>query len=252
MRLIVALCLMLLNAATVAAQSRNDVIDFLGRVYTEEGLRAELTSHGFAGENLEVSIAHIQRIMGDRVVVGAIADRLIAAGQGKVDPTGNANGFVMPMVERGLARLPARELTYYYKVEATIFRALPKRECGLELKGRLHPRVMNKLTANATAKLNTPALKDYYRIVHKAARLGATRAPVKLSEAETEKRSKELFAAMITEAGKRKNSAELIGAYASNWKVNNAVACEAGLLLFDTILALPASKRHRMLVLISQ
>ncbi|MBU2981580.1 hypothetical protein KO498_07095 [Lentibacter algarum] len=251
-RAVILTGLMLVGTLAFAAPSRDDVIDFLGRVYTEEGLRRELTGHGFRGENLALSMAHVRRVMNDRVVTGAIADRLIAAGQGKLEPTGSADGFLMPIVERGLTRLPAPELSYYYKVEATVFKALPTRECGLELKGRLHPAAMSHLAANATSKLNTPALKEYYRIVHKAARLGATRKPVQLGQAEQAKRGKRLFAAMQAEAAKRSNGAALMRAYENEWKVSNAVACEAGLLLFDTILTLPAGERHRMLVMISQ
>ncbi len=247
MRVILTLCLIFMASLTYAAPSKSDVSEFLARLYTAPALRAELQSYGFEGANLELAIGHVQRVMNDRVIAGKIADHIIAAGQGRLE-VGNTDGFIAPLVSSGLPRLSTRELSYYYKVEATVFGALPKRECGLALKGKLSPKAMTRVTARTAAKLNTAALKEYYRISFKAARLGATKPALVLSGRDAAQRAKKLVSVLEAEAATRSNGAALMRAYETNFQVSNNIACEAGLLLFDAVLKQPPRARHELLV----
>ncbi len=145
-------------------------------------IREELSALGYAGGNLEVAVEHVKKINSDPVIIGYIADLIIDAHENPKDIVVQANGFILPLVDRGLGHLSTSELVYFYKVELAILGALPPRICGRVVKGTLSPERYNRMVGATAARLNTPALKEYYRLQHKAALLGVKREPKQLSD----------------------------------------------------------------------
>ena len=91
--------------------------------------------------------------------------------------------LLQPLLDLWMGHLAPSELVYFFKVEQVVVEALCKRDCGLIFKNRLPANEVARRTAETSGRLNTPSLKEYYRIQYKAAKLGATRAPKQLSSA---------------------------------------------------------------------
>lgn len=255
MRLI-ALLLVLLIGTTgpLAAQqpepNREDIIRLLGRMDEFVPVEQQFRSMGFEGENLALALAQYRRVFADRQIAEYMADRLIAAGTGRIPPAFVAGGLIGPLVERGIGHLPTRELVYFFKVENTVFNALPLRECGLAVKQRLSDRRLAEASARAAARLNTPALKEYYRIQYKAARLGLTRDAVRLST-EDALRIEERIGAAIFARTDEAEALSLIRTFDNPARASNRAACAAGRHVMDAVMGLEGRDLRMALIYFS-
>lgn len=253
MRKLVILLFMVLGVATQAQQgpSRNEIIRFLGTLHQMPGMRERLVDQGFKGENLELALGHVHTVMNDRQIAGYIADRLIALGRGDRRAAMAATGLLEPLMDRGMGHLSPRELAYFYQVEKTVIDAMPLRTCGLAFKDKLAPGEMEKSTARVAARLNTPALKEYYRIQLKAAKLGVNRKAKQLTGARKARAEQALVESVIAISSARGDGQRLLAAMDDMDGASNAMACKAGRMFLDGVMSLPAGKRHDALVLMT-
>lgn len=248
-------CLLALFLATAApaqdtAVNREDVVRLLQRMHEVVPVRDQFVELGFRGENLELAMAQHQRIFGDRKVAEYMADRLIAAYDGRLPPASATGGLVGSLIDRGIGYLPTRDLVYFYRVENTVFKALSDRECGLAVKQRLSDRRLSDATAQAAARLNTPALKEYYRIQYKAVKLGLTREPKRLSAAEADAIEERIGKAIFSRTGD-KSAMALIRVFENPRRATNRQACDAARTIMDTVLTLKGNDLRNALIYFS-
>ncbi|WP_371228456.1 hypothetical protein [Roseovarius sp. 2305UL8-3] len=255
MRLFACLTAMFLALTPVAyaqevAPNREDIIRLLARMDEFVPLRQDFIRMGFQGENLELALDQHARVFGDRDIGGFVADRLIGAFSGSLPGAAETGGLLGPLIDRGIGHVPTRDLVYFYRVENTVFRALPYRECGLAVKQRLSDRRLADATARAAARLNTPALREYYRIQYNAARLGLTREAVRLSP----DRTAQIEARIGEELFKRTGDGEarnLIRMFENPRGVTNRQACEAGRTIMQTVMTLEGRELRDALIYFS-
>lgn len=238
------LSLSLAFAAPVLGQSNGgvppnkaDIVRLLGRMHEFVPIRKEFSELGFRGENLELAVAQYQRVFSDKQIAGFVADRIIAAYEGALPSATEAGGLLGPLIDRGIGHLSIGELIYFYKVENAVFKALPTRECGLAVKQQLSDRRLTNATARAAARLNTPALKEYYRIQYKAARLGLNNKAVRLSPSAT-KRIEAKIGEQVFAQTEDARSRSLIRVFGSPDTASNQQACEAGRMIMDTVMTM--------------
>lgn len=236
------------QAEAQRAPEKAEIIAILGQLYAVPGMRAEMARAGFEGENLDLAMGQIKTVLGDRQIAGYLADRLIALGQGRPESAALATGLIEPLLDRGLSHLSARELAYFYQVETAVVNAMPKRLCGMAFRNRLGPKALTQSTAKVAARLNSPALKAYYRIQYKAAKLGLTRGPKRLSAAARAKAERSIFDALTAKAAGEKNGARLLQAFAQLERANNTLACDAGRMFLTTVMEMAPRARHEALV----
>ncbi len=232
------------------APNRDDIVDLLARMDEFVPLREEFISMGFRGENLELAMDQHARVFGDPAIGGYVADRLIEAYSGTIPGAAEAGGLLGPLIDRGIGHLPTRELAYFYQVENTVFRALPFRECGLAVKQRLSDRRLADATARAAARLNTPALKEYYRIQYKAARLGLTRQAVRLTPARTEQIEARIGEEIFSQTGDAA-ARNLIRLFENPRRASNRLACEAGRTIMQTVMTMQGRELRDALIYFS-
>ena len=207
---------------------------------------------GFKGENLELATAQMRALMTDPDVAGYIADRLLAfSADGTLPDEARAGGALWGLIDRGVGHLAIRDLHYYYRVEQTVLNAMPTRDCGLAIKERLSPARLSDVTARAAARLNTPALRQYYRIQLNAARLGATRPPVRMSPDRIERTEAMIFNALLKRLDGAKDGAVMVRTFARLDKADNRRACAAGRIFIETVMQLQGRDLHDALILLS-
>lgn len=236
------ICGLMLALATppVAATSevdRADIMRLLSRLFTGVEMREDLQSLGFRGEKLDIAMAHIGRTMSDPVVSGFIADQVLAAQAGTADMAG-ANGVLWQLIDRGAGHLPPRDLHYYFKVQRTVLYALPTRDCGRLIRGRMPVEEMSDLTSRTAARLNAPALETYYNIQLKAARLGATRAPNILPPARRARIEERISDVLGARLAVHPDGPAIQAAFGDIERAANPAACAAGRLFLDSVLSL--------------
>lgn len=232
--------------------SKADIVRLLGRMFTDDAMRDDLVRLGFRGENLALASAQMRQVMSDPKVAGYIADQVLAFHSGATLPgSAGAGGVLWGVIDRGIGHLPYRDLRYYYLVEQTVLNAMPTRECGLAVKERLSPARLSDATARVAAKLNTPALKQYYRIQRRAARFGATRKPVRMSDSRAEQIEIRIFEALLTRMNDAEDGARMIRTFARLDHADNRSACRAGRLFIDAVLGMDGRDQHDALVLLS-
>lgn len=234
-------CLGLGVAVPVAAQQapseKVEIMRLLQRMDEFVPIEAEFRSLGFEGRNLELAMAQHRRVFGDPEIASYVADRLLSAYSGSLPSASVAGGLLGPLIDRGIGHLPTRELVYFYKVETAVFQALPTRECGLAVKQRLSDQRLSDATARVAARLNTPALEEYYRIQYKAARLGLTRERVVLGAAR-ETKIEEKIGKVIFEGPGSGDARELIRVFENPERASNRRACEAGRTIMAAVMAM--------------
>lgn len=243
-----ALAYGLIAQSALAAPDKAEITEFLRQLHTLPNIRQDYEEMGFQGENLELALEQMRRILGDPAVGGYIADRLVALGQGELQSANLAAGLIDPLLDRGLGHLTARELSYFYQVEKVVMDALSRRDCGQAFKGRLAPQVLAERTTRVAARLNTPALREYYRIQLKAARLGVTRAPKKLSDAAMERAQARLMEALKAQARTRGDARLFERALQGFEGLSNGAACDTGRFFMDAIMSLPLRERYEVLI----
>ena len=251
-RIWICACLIAVSPIAVAqeASSKAEIVKLLGRMHEFVPVEYEFRSMGFADDNLDLAMAQYRRMFNDPGIAGYVADRLIAAHEGKLPDASQAGGLLGPLIDRGIGHLPTRDLVYFYKVESTVFGAMSARDCGLAVKQRLSPRRLSDATARAAARLNTPALKEYYRIQFRAARLGLSHRQATLSPAR-EERIEQLIGERVFEASDDARSRSLIQVFDDPDHASNRQACEAGRLIMDTVLQMKGRNLRDALIYFS-
>lgn len=241
-------------AGDVAAQNepvrKSDLVRLLGQLPEFSTLREDMQALGFRGEKLDLAVRQIDRMLKDPTIAGNIADRVLAAQKSTVS-TVEAGGLFWPLVDRGLSHLDRAELRYFYVVEQTMLKALPARECGLIIKEKMEPRRLAQTTGRVASRLNTPALREYYRIQFKAAQLGAARAPKRLSQVVEAQTVETINAALGKALADRPDKDVLSRAYEDLTRVGNRRACTAGRVFMDAVLSLEGRDLQNALILLS-
>ena len=229
---------------------KSDLVRLLGELPEFAPIREDMAVLGFRGEKLDMAEGQIVRMLRDPLIAGNIADRVIAAQQGPLRSV-EAGGLFWPLVDRGLGHLTARELRYFYLVEQTMLKALTPRECGLAVKEKLSPERLAKATGRVAARLNTPALKEYYRIQYKAARFGATREAARLNPRDAARVVEKINEAIGRELAGKPDAKALMQAFADLGRVGNRRACKAGTIFMDAVLSMKGRDLHQALILLS-
>ncbi|MFN3207804.1 MAG: hypothetical protein ACE369_02155 [Roseovarius sp.] len=255
----IAVIACLLLAGTVGALSqerdtqmeRREVIRLLGQLPDIAPVREDLQRLGFRGENLALAVRQAELLYRDPVIAGYVADRVIAAFE---DPTSVqvADGLMWPLIERGLGHLTTGELKFYYTVERTIMEAMTVRQCGLAVSHRMRPQHFAEVTSRVAARMNTEALKEYYRIQAKAARIGARRAPVRLSAAEIRRVEERVQAVMTRSIEATDRAGRLMAAMVNLDRASTTDACAIGRLFLNTVLQFEGRALRESLVYMSQ
>ncbi len=229
---------------------KSDIVRMLGQLPGIVPIREDMAALGFRGEKLDLAVDQFARMLNDPLIAGNIADRVIAANQTSVRSI-RAGGLFWPLVDRGLGHLPPRDLRYFYLVEQTMLKALPERDCGLAIKERLSPDRLAVATGRVAARLNVGALRQYYRIQHKAARLGASRDMARLGPRDEARTVANINAAVGRALAGRADAAALRRAFENLDRVGNRRACTAGRVFMDAVLSLEGRDLHQALILLS-
>ncbi len=229
---------------------KSDIVRLLGQLPELSPIREDMAALGFRGEKLDLAVGQIERMLKDPIIADNIADRVIAARQPSVR-SAEAGGLFWPLVDRGLGHLAPRELRYFYQVEQTMLKALPIRECGLTIKERLSPERLAKATGSVAARLNTPALREYYRIQFKAAQFGASRDAARLTQEDEARTVFNINEALGREMAGRSDGDALMRAYEDLNRVSNRRACLAGRAFMDAVLSMEGRDLHHALILLS-
>ena len=215
----------------VAAQEvtvrKSDIVRLLGELPNLSPIREDMAALGFRGEKLDLAVDQITRMLRDPLIADNIAERVIAARDPSIGSV-EAGGLFWPLVDRGLGHLSARELRYFYLVEQTMLKALPNRLCGLTVKERLPADRLAEATGSVAARLNLPALREYYRIQFKAAQFGASRDVVRLSKRDEMQAIEKINEALGKTLAGRDDARSLMRAYEDLRRVSNRRACVAG------------------------
>ena len=254
MRKLLSVVFLVFGFAVQAQQppSEAEIARILGEIETLPGMRESLMRSGFEGENLDVALEQIGIILGDREIAAHLAQRILAAGRGDWATAQAAQGLIRPLLDRGMSHLSPRELSYFYQVEQTVLNAMPKRDCGRAFQNRIAPDVLAQRTARVAARLNTPALREYYRIQYWAAKYGVTRSAKPLSQALRTRVTARLKAELETAAEARPNGRALMRTMADTDRATVSAACEAGRFFLDVVMQIEPRARHEILLVLSE
>ncbi|MFK7940465.1 MAG: hypothetical protein AB8B82_13880 [Roseovarius sp.] len=219
------------------APNKADIVELLLRMDEFVPIEREFIALGFEGENLELAMAQHRRVFGDRDIAEYIADRVLSAYEGTLPTASEAGGLLGPLIDRGIGHLNTKDLTFFYKVENAVFKALPYRECGLAVKQRLSDQRLSNATARAAARMNASALSRYYDIQYKAARLGLRNKQVVLTGARKDRIERKIGEAMFDGSGDGAQM-KMVRVFENPGRVSNRQACEAGRLIMDTVMTM--------------
>lgn len=214
-------------------------------------VREELQVLGFTGKNLDLASKHVSTINSDPLIVSHIADLIVEAYENPAEIVVQPEGFILPLVDRGMGHLSTSELVYFYKVERAIIEALPPRTCGRLVMGRLPPAEYNRVVAGTAARLNTPALKEYYRLQHKAARFGATLDPVLLSDQHRKQIEDKIKQGVEDRIQGRKDTKKLQRALDDPKRATLKQACELSRLYVHSALGLKGKDLRDSMIFLS-
>lgn len=253
-----ALALMCLAASAAAQPSepvdadvpREDILRLLAALPDYADFRSEMRALGFRGEKLDLAVAHAELIYRDPVIAGYVADRVIAA-YGAPRSGSEAGGLVWPLIERGLPHLSTRELRYFHSVERVMMAALPVRDCGRIVRGRMPPAEFVRVMSRMAARLNTAGLRNYYDLQAKAARLGVTRPPVEMSAARIDAVETRMAAALADRIATADNPRALERAIDNLDSSSNRRACTIGRLFMDIVMELEGPELRDTLIYLS-
>lgn len=236
MRIVIAiLCLVIGHSANAQAE-KPEIVRFLGQMHQLPFVREDFVESGFEGENLELAIGQMKRILTDPGISNYVADRLIEAGSGAPTPSLVTGGLIGPLFDRGMGHLTTSELKFYYNVEKEVISSMSVRNCGRTFRNKLPPHKLSLAMERGAAKLDTPVLKEFYRIQFKAAKLGLKRKAAQLSSTELEATLGNLSEQLMERISEKKNGPALMLALGNIQRANNDTACEAGLLMLNTVL----------------
>jgi len=259
LRLIIALCLCLtlLPAAAPAAPeedivvvTKQDIMALLAQIPDIAPVREDMRALGFRGENLELAVAQNRAFYTDPVIAGHIAEQVMMAYANPGQP-GQAQGLIWPLIDRGLGHLPTRKLRYYYEVESTMIHALPVAQCGRIIRNDLSAEAHSDAMSRMAARLNAPALKEYYAIQLRAARLGANRRAVRLSRAQFDRVRAGLDAQMDVLVAGTPRPESIIEAMRDLRRADDRRACVIGRLMYDAVMRLEGQVQRDALIFMS-
>lgn len=231
--------------------NRAEMVRLLGELPSVLPIRQDLTRLGFSGANLELAVAQAGSFYTDPTIAGYIADQVIAAYQSPNLQT-DTRGLIAPMVLRGMGHLTLTELRYYYSVEQAMINALPRRDCGLAMRGRFSSQKFSDSLSRVAARLETDALREFYRIEFKAAQLGARRQPVRLTEATKRKTGAAIDERLEILMQAEPDADRLRAALSNLPRADNASACRAGRIFYQAIMTLGRTDLRNGLLLIGQ
>lgn len=231
--------------------NRAEMIRILGDLPGAMPIRQDLQRLGFEGENLELGVAQAGSFYKDPVIAGYIADRVIAAYMNP-DAVVEAQGLIWPMIARGMGHLSLGELRYYYSVEQAMINALPVRDCGQAMRGRFTDAQFSDAISRMAARLDTTALKEFYRIEFKAAQLGAKRGAVELSETQKRKVGAAIDVRLEALLAGEPDETRLRGVMLNLDRARNKDACRIGRLFYQAVMTLPPGEQRNGLLLIGQ
>lgn len=237
------------NAAITV--NRSEMIRILSELPNAMPIRQDLQSLGFAGPNLELAVTQAGSFYKDPIIAGYIADRVIAA---YTDPNAvvEAQGLIWPMISRGMGHVSLKELRYYYSVEQAMINAMPIRDCGQAMRGQLSDKQFSDALSRMAARLDTDALKEFYRIEFKAAQLGAKRSAVALSEAQKRKAGAAIDVQLESLLQSEPDAERLRGVMKNLDRARNKDACRVGRLFYTAVLTLPQADQRNGLLLLGQ
>ncbi|MEL6313236.1 MAG: hypothetical protein AAFQ60_04195 [Pseudomonadota bacterium] len=231
--------------------NRAEMIRILGELPSAMPIREDLQKQGFSGDNLELAVAQAGSFYKDPTIAGFIADQVIAA---YTDPSFEVNpqGLIWPMVARGMGHLPLVELRYYYSVEQAMINALPNRECGQAMRGTYSDKAYADAMSRVAARLETDALREFYRIEFKAAKLGATRGPVALSAATMQDVAAAIDARVEALLDEEPDAVRLRAAMQDIARANNKIACRIGRIFYEAVITLDPKIQRNGLIMLGQ
>lgn len=230
---------------------RADIIRLLGELPDYADFRADMRALGFRGEKLDLAVDHAELIYRDPVIAGYVADRVIAAYEAP-ESVAEADGLIWPLIERGLPYLSTRDLRYYHQVERVMIEALPLRDCGRIVRNRMPPRQFMRVMSRMAAGLNTAGLRNYYRIQADAARLGATRPPLRMSAARIDEVELRIAEGLTTRIAQSDNPRALLRAIDNLAQASNAQACRIGRMFTDIVMDMKGRALRDALIYLSQ
>lgn len=236
----------------VPAEVRNDLIDLLQQISEQTPVRADLERLGFSGQKLDLAVRQSRVFMRDRHIAGFVADQLIAANAGQVPAQIGNRGFIGPLIMRGMGHLSTSDMRRFYAIEQLIMRSFPERDCGLAVKERLRHQRWFELSSRIEAQLSLATLKEYYRIQLKAAKLGATRDPVRLDDAQMAATAARINSANEANLAGRADGRQIIAAMNNLNRASNRRACQASILFMETVLGLEGRDLRDALLMLSQ
>ncbi len=242
---VISLCLLVVLPFWAAASqtsgqvrvNRADMIRMLGELPGVLPFRRDLTRLGFRGQNLELAVTHAGSFYKDPTIAGYVADRVIAA---YTNPTFEVapQGLIWPLIERGMGHLTLGELRFYYSVEQAMINSLSSRECGLAVRGRMSDKRFSEAMSRKTAQLDTKTLQEFYRVELKAARLGAVRAPVRLSQQATARTAEKVDQRMSALVEAAPDTERLQQAMRNLERTDNTSACRVGRMFYQAVMTL--------------
>jgi len=227
--------------------TKAEVMRVLARIAQVAPLREEMRALGFRGENLDLAEAQAAAFYTDPIIAGYIAERIMAVYDAP-QRAGRAEGLIGPLARRGLGHLPTRRLAYYYRVERALVDALPVPVCGRAVRGQLSARAYSDAMSRVAARLNTPALREYYRIERRAAQLGAQRRAVSLSPRAAARIEARLNRALDRLIAAQPRPGRLRAAMRDLGAADNASACTIGRLMYAAMLAIEGPARRDAMI----
>ena len=236
---------------TTIKVNRAEMIRILGELPSAMPIRRDMEDLGFSGENLELAVTQASSFYKDPTIAGHIADQVIAA---YTNPSFQVEtqGLIWPMVARGMGHLPLGELRYYYSVEQAMINAMSIRECGRAMRGRYSEKEYADAMSRMAARLETGALREFYRIEFKAAQLGAKRDPIELSEAKKREVGAAIDARLDALLDTEPDAARLRGAMQNLTRADNKNACRVGRMFYKAVMTLEGGDLRNGLLLIGQ
>lgn len=235
-RLVLAAALAISCFLPAAAQDvqKPDIVRVLEQLHALPGIAEGYRLSGFDDERVAIMLDHTRLIMANKGVSSFVADQLIAAQMGQPN-TNQLGGVVQPLIDRGLPHLPLKEQLYFLKVETTVVRALSKGSCGRVMKETINPETFSRENYRIVSRLNTPALREYLRILRKAAIIGVSRkSPPRISDRARETVSDSFFNDVLLRAKAENLMPQLEKSAVSMRALSNKDACRLGLMFVDT------------------
>lgn len=234
------------------AVSRGELIELIGKLPELNGSKQALSRQGFKDDKLAIAFDHQNRLMGDKVVAGYIADRLLAVSNGNLPSGWAPDGLISPLFSSGYTNLSRGDKVFYWQVQQTVLKAMPTRECGLLVKGRMNEARTERVVGQAEARLSTSTLKRYYEIQRKAIRIGVSRGPKALSPQDAARTQEKINQTLRDRISSDPALAQVGSAFDNMNRASPANACQAGILFYDVALSLRGRDLENALLFLNE